>query len=73
MPAPTRSRSHPSAFSSASSDSVEIRLPWWSVALPAVAFVVLFLLMADPGQAHAATDDPTVGRILEHIHLTLGR
>ncbi|PVE11439.1 hypothetical protein [Streptomyces scopuliridis] len=71
MPARTRSRSHPSAASS--SDSVEIRLPWWSVALPAVAFVVLFLLMADPGQAHAATDDPTVGRILEHIHLTLGR
>ncbi|MFE4540123.1 hypothetical protein ACFRKB_34510 [Streptomyces scopuliridis] len=69
MPARTRSRFHPSV----SSDSVEIRLPWWSVALPAVAFVVLFLLMADPGQAHAATDDPTVGRILEHIHLTLGR
>ncbi|MEV4973091.1 hypothetical protein [Streptomyces scopuliridis] len=69
MPARTRSRSHPSA----SSDSVEIRLPWWSVALPALAFVVLFLLMADPGQAHAATGDPTMGRILEHIHLTLGR
>lgn len=69
MPARTRSRSH----SCASSDSVEIRLPWWSVVMPAVAFVVLFLLIADPGQAQAATGDPTVGRILEHIHLTLAR
>ncbi|MCL7378553.1 hypothetical protein ACFU76_34295 [Streptomyces sp. NPDC057539] len=69
MPARTRSRSHPPV----SADRVEIRLPWWSVALPVVAFVVLFLLVADPGQAHAATEDATVGRILEHIHLTLGR
>ncbi|MFJ9209169.1 hypothetical protein CU044_3622 [Streptomyces sp. L-9-10] len=69
MPARTRSRSH----SPASSDSVEIRLPWWSMALPVVAFVALFLLMAGPGQAHAATDGPTMSRILEHIHLTLGR
>ncbi|MEU0282963.1 hypothetical protein ACIOGX_10740 [Streptomyces sp. NPDC088147] len=69
MPARTRSRFHPPA----SSDSVEIRLPWWSMALPVVAFVALFLLMTGPGQAHAATDGPAVSRILEHIHLTLGR
>ncbi|MFE4372177.1 hypothetical protein ACFRMN_28905 [Streptomyces sp. NPDC056835] len=73
MPARTRSRSRSWSHQPVSSDRVEIRLPWWSVALPVVAFVMLFLLMADPGQAHAATDDATVGRILEHIHLTLGR
>ncbi|MEE1801853.1 MULTISPECIES: hypothetical protein [unclassified Streptomyces] len=69
MPARTHSRLH----SPASSGSVDTRLPWWSVALPAIAFVVLFLLMTDPGQAHAATTDPTVGRILEHLHLSLAR
>ncbi|MFI6703168.1 hypothetical protein ACIBJC_30210 [Streptomyces sp. NPDC050509] len=69
MPVRTHSRPH----APATSGSVDTRLPWWSVALPSIAFVVLFLLMADPGQAHAATSDPTVGRILEHLHLTLAR
>ncbi|MFD5035382.1 hypothetical protein ACFVWX_15305 [Streptomyces sp. NPDC058220] len=69
MPARTHSRSHPKG----SSDSIEIQLPWWAVALPAVAFAALLLLMAGPGQAHAAAGDPAVGRILEHIHLTFAR
>ncbi|MDX3851458.1 hypothetical protein [Streptomyces sp. AK02-01A] len=69
MPARTHSRSHPQT----SSDRIEIQLPWWAVALPAVAFAALLLLMAGPGQAHAAADDPSVGRILEHIQLTLSR
>ncbi|MBO0915281.1 hypothetical protein [Streptomyces laculatispora] len=46
---------------------VEIRLPWWAVALPAVAFGALLLLIAGPGQAHAATDDPAMGQLLERI------
>nr|WSW70018.1 hypothetical protein OG461_29585 [Streptomyces sp. NBC_00995] len=46
---------------------VEVRLPWWAVALPAVAFGALLLLMTGPGQAHAATGDPAVGRLLERI------
>ncbi|MER5279313.1 hypothetical protein [Streptomyces sp. NPDC002809] len=46
---------------------VEVRLPWWAVALPAVAFGALLLLIAGPGQAHAATGDPAVGRLLERI------
>ncbi|MEV7423995.1 MULTISPECIES: hypothetical protein [unclassified Streptomyces] len=69
MPAHTRSRTRPQVHSG----GVDIRLPWWSIALPALAFGVLFLLMAGPGQAHAATGDPAVGRILEHIQLTLAR
>lgn len=47
--------------------AVEVRLPWWAVALPAVAFGALLLLIVGPGQAHAATGDPTVGRLLERI------
>ncbi|MFE3830612.1 hypothetical protein [Streptomyces sp. NPDC059092] len=69
MPARTHSR----PYSPVSSGGVDTRLPWWSVALPSIAFVVLFVLMADPGQVHAATAEPTVGRILEHLHLTLAR
>ncbi|WP_406098330.1 hypothetical protein [Streptomyces sp. NBC_01013] len=46
---------------------VEVRLPWWAVALPAVAFGALLLLIAGPGQAHAATGDPAVGRLLGRI------
>ncbi|MCX5202095.1 hypothetical protein OG897_11605 [Streptomyces sp. NBC_00237] len=30
------------------------RLPWWSVILPVLSFVVLLVLMTGPGQAHAA-------------------
>lgn len=46
---------------------VEIRLPWWAVALPAVAFGALLLLITAPGQAHAAAGDPAVGQLLERI------
>ncbi|MFE9858930.1 hypothetical protein [Streptomyces sp. NPDC005780] len=62
MPARTHTRStRPDAA------GVEVRLPWWAVALPAVAFGALLLLIAGPGQAHAATGDPAVGRLLERI------
>jgi hypothetical protein len=67
MSAPThpRSPSHPVG-------SVETRLRWWAVALPAIGFVALLLLIAGPGPAHAATNDRTVDRILLHLHQTLG-
>ncbi|MFE4216460.1 hypothetical protein [Streptomyces sp. NPDC056844] len=48
-------------------DTVEVRLPWWAVALPAVAFAALLLLIVEPGQAHAAEAGPAVGRLLGHI------
>lgn len=47
--------------------STEIRLPWWAIALPAVAFAALLLLMTGTGQAEAAAGDPAVGRILAHL------
>ncbi|MEU1437808.1 hypothetical protein ACFYPA_36780 [Streptomyces sp. NPDC005775] len=62
MPARTHTRS-----TRPDTAGVEVRLPWWAVALPAVAFAALLLLIAQPGQAHAATGDPAVGRLLERV------
>lgn len=44
MPAGTQTRTP---------DTPQIRLPWWAVALPAVAFVALFILLATPASADA--------------------
>ncbi|MFF3014986.1 hypothetical protein [Streptomyces sp. NPDC057939] len=44
------------------------RLHWWALALPALAFGLLLLLLAGSGQAHAAPAEPSglieVGRQL---------
>lgn len=53
--------------------SVGVRLPWWAVALPAVAFAALLLLIAGPGQAHAAGGDPAAGQLLGRIAELLTR
>ncbi|MDN3297821.1 hypothetical protein QWM81_28035 [Streptomyces ficellus] len=47
------------------------RLPWWAVALPVAAFVVLLGLITGCGEAHAVGGDPAVGRILQRIQQTL--
>ncbi|MCX4732922.1 MULTISPECIES: hypothetical protein [unclassified Streptomyces] len=47
--------------------SVEVRLPWWAIALPALAFAALLLLIVGPGEAHAATTDPAISRLLARI------
>ncbi|MEV1021791.1 hypothetical protein [Streptomyces sp. NPDC050264] len=60
MSAPTHPRTHPAA-----TGGVDIRLPWWAIALPAVAFVTLLLLILNPADAQAAAGDPTIGHILE--------
>lgn len=52
---------------------VDVRLPWWALALPVAAFVALFLLIAGPAGAHATGGEPAVGRILEQIQHTLTR
>ncbi|THA22975.1 hypothetical protein E6R18_31715 [Streptomyces sp. A1277] len=62
MPARTHTRTtHPD------SGGVDVRLPWWAIALPAVAFAALLLLIAGPGQAHAATGDSATGQLLRRI------
>ncbi|MGW2083570.1 hypothetical protein [Streptomyces sp. NPDC001880] len=62
MPARTHTRiTHPAT------GSVEVRLPWWAIALPALAFAALLLLIVGTGEAHAATADPAVSRLLARI------
>ncbi|MBM7438165.1 hypothetical protein [Streptomyces sp. HB132] len=60
MPARTHTRTH-------RPDTVDVRLPWWAVALPALAFAALLLLIVEPGQAHATAGDPAIGRLLERV------
>lgn len=60
MSARTHSRPLP-----ATTRGVDIRLPWWALALPALAFVALLVLMLNPSDAHAATGDPAIAHILE--------
>lgn len=59
------------ASGTSGTSGVDIRLPWWAVALPTLAFAVLLLLIAGPGEAHAATGDPTVAHLVERIQQTL--
>ncbi|MFJ4967212.1 hypothetical protein [Streptomyces sp. NPDC088755] len=72
-PAPSRrpAPSHrPAPSRGPAADRVEIRLPWWAVALPAVAFAALLLMIVSPGQAQAATADPALGQMVERaLHL----
>ncbi|MER7554282.1 MULTISPECIES: hypothetical protein [Streptomyces] len=69
MPTPAHTRSHRPA-----ADGVEIRLPWWAVALPAVAFAALLLMILGPGQAQAATTgDPALGQLIERTLQLLSR
>ncbi|MFE6894763.1 hypothetical protein [Streptomyces sp. NPDC057694] len=59
MSAPSHTRSHPAA-----TGGVDIRLPWWAVVLPAIAFVALLLLILNPADGQAAAADPTVAHVL---------
>ncbi|MEU9560258.1 hypothetical protein [Streptomyces fumanus] len=68
MPAPTQTSPHP-----ASRGGVDIRLPWWALALPTLAFVTLLLLILDPADARAATAEPLITHLLELVRQFLGR
>ncbi|MEU6737004.1 hypothetical protein ABZ929_28055 [Streptomyces physcomitrii] len=48
-------------------DRIEIQLPWWSVALPAVAFGALLLLLLNPAEAHAAGGTTALTQLLERL------
>ncbi|MEU5658359.1 hypothetical protein ABZ802_22465 [Streptomyces sp. NPDC047737] len=62
MPAHTRTWTHRPA-----EGTIEVRLPWWAITLPALAFAGLLLLIVEPGQAHAAAGDPAIGRLLGRL------
>ncbi|MGR8011341.1 hypothetical protein [Streptomyces hypolithicus] len=65
-------RAHPRSHHPVTGTSgVGIRLPWWAVALPALAFVALLLLIVGPGQAHAAQDGTGAAYLVERIQQTL--
>ncbi|MEU9171317.1 hypothetical protein AB0D34_26545 [Streptomyces sp. NPDC048420] len=68
MAAPTHTPPHP-----ASRGGVDIRLPWWALVLPTLAFVVLLTLILNPSDAHAASGDPAVTRFLEHVQQLTAR
>ena len=68
MPAPTHPRPRP-----AHPGGVDIRLPWWALALPALAFVTLLALILDPSNAHAASGDPAVTQLLQRAQELLAR
>ncbi|MFG3246095.1 hypothetical protein [Streptomyces sp. NPDC048187] len=46
---------------------VDIRLPWWALALPVLAFVALLLLLLNPTDAHAAAEQPAIAQLLERM------
>ena len=68
MSAPTHTSPHP-----ASRGGVDIRLPWWALALPTLAFVVLLALILNPADAHSASGDPVVTQFLERVQQLITR
>ncbi|MFI7142706.1 hypothetical protein ACIBQ5_34905 [Streptomyces massasporeus] len=68
MPAPTHTRPHPASRAGAAG-----RLPWWALALPVLAFTALLALILNPSDAHAATGDPAITRLFEHVQQLMTR
>ncbi|WP_327282772.1 MULTISPECIES: hypothetical protein [unclassified Streptomyces] len=49
------------------------RLHWWALALPALAFGLLLMLLAGSGEAHAATGEATaILQVTEQILRVVG-
>lgn len=69
MSASTQTR--PGPPTPASRGGVDIRLPWWALALPALAFVVLLAMMLNPTDAQAATGDPAITHLVERAQQLL--
>ncbi|MEU9153438.1 hypothetical protein AB0D59_23435 [Streptomyces sp. NPDC048417] len=68
MPVRTHTLPHP-----ATPGSVDVRLPWWALALPALAFVALLVLILNPVDAHATTGDPAVTHLVERVQQIVTR
>ncbi|MGW5765311.1 hypothetical protein [Streptomyces tendae] len=52
---------------------VDIRLPWWALALPVLAFVALLLLILNPADAQAAAEQPAISHLLERLEQLTAR
>jgi len=68
MSAPTHTRPHP-----ATTGGVDIRLPWWALTLPALAFIVLLVMMLNPTDAQAAASDPMITHLFERAQQLIAR
>ncbi|MFI7400246.1 hypothetical protein ACIBW9_07105 [Streptomyces sp. NPDC049541] len=68
MSAQSHTRPHP-----APTGGVDIRLPWWALALPTLAFIVLLALMLNPSDAQAATGDPAITHLFERAQQLMAR
>ncbi|MFH0521238.1 hypothetical protein ACHBTE_29160 [Streptomyces sp. M41] len=68
MSARTHTPPHP-----ASTGRADIRLPWWALALPTLAFITLLMLILDPAEAHAAPAEPAITQLFERIQQLITR
>ncbi|MFI1167780.1 hypothetical protein ACH4UM_30340 [Streptomyces sp. NPDC020801] len=68
MSARTHTRPRP-----ATRGGVGPRLPWWALALPALAFATLLVLILNPSNAHAATGDPAITQLFQRAQELLAR
>lgn len=66
-----RSHTRRDSADQAKPTGIDIQLPWWSIALPAIAFAALLLLILNPADAHAASSEPAVTDILERLRAML--
>ncbi|MFD9910933.1 hypothetical protein [Streptomyces sp. NPDC059063] len=67
-----RAQTRPDPADRAEQAGIEIQLPWWAVALPAIAFAALLLLILNAADAHAAADsEPVITHILERVKAIL--
>ncbi|MEU3844484.1 hypothetical protein AB0E88_31205 [Streptomyces sp. NPDC028635] len=57
----------------ATTGGVQTRLPWWALALPALAFVTLFVLILNPTDAQAGTGEPAITQLFQHLQALVGR
>ena len=68
MSAQSHTQPHP-----ATTGGLDVRLPWWALALPTLAFIVLLALMLNPSDAHAAAGDPAITHLFERAQQLIGR
>ncbi len=68
MSARTHSRPVPAPRAGAAT-----RLPWWALALPALAFAALLTLVLNPSEAHAAAHEPTIAHLVERAQQLMTR
>ncbi|MEU3617675.1 hypothetical protein ABZ725_35990 [Streptomyces sp. NPDC006872] len=68
MSAPTHTRPRP-----ATPGGVDIRLPWWALALPTLGFITLLVLLLNPADARAAAGDPAITHLVERVQQLIAR